>query len=403
MDSGGGDTQNGGGIVGEPAKRRGPKPDSKPAQTRRQELNRQAQRTHRERKEQYIRTLETDISRLREGYSNDMNAAHFSLQQQREALQAQEEENNILKEILASNGIPYEAELARRKAARQAENPGFSQAGSTSGTHSSEPRSNSALLTTPGTTVSSNTSPSASGVEYVDPKHGGGAYPQGGYHAAQSEQPGISEYPGPMTQMGQIDQVPASLGAEMPGIFEADPQLGIEFILTLENPCRDHIEPLSRCAALDGIENKDRIYSGHALMACAPPPSHLETPPDNHYPHQTYDLPHANLSTLLNLSRQLVTDSQYTPIMALQSLKAHNMYQSLTRDDIIRMREDLVAKVRCYGFGAVVEDFEFMDSLSSVLESKYESLRATHQQIGTYDTAGNPALLSQTTNVLTYS
>ncbi|KAK5084300.1 hypothetical protein LTS08_000266 [Lithohypha guttulata] len=29
---------------GQPAKRRGPKPDSKPAQTRRQELNRQAQR-----------------------------------------------------------------------------------------------------------------------------------------------------------------------------------------------------------------------------------------------------------------------------------------------------------------------------------------------------------------------
>lgn len=30
---------------GQPAKRRGPKPDSKPAQTRRQELNRQAQRS----------------------------------------------------------------------------------------------------------------------------------------------------------------------------------------------------------------------------------------------------------------------------------------------------------------------------------------------------------------------
>lgn len=31
-------------LDGQPAKRRGPKPDSKPAQTRRQELNRQAQR-----------------------------------------------------------------------------------------------------------------------------------------------------------------------------------------------------------------------------------------------------------------------------------------------------------------------------------------------------------------------
>lgn len=31
-------------LDGQPAKRRGPKPDSKPALTRRQELNRQAQR-----------------------------------------------------------------------------------------------------------------------------------------------------------------------------------------------------------------------------------------------------------------------------------------------------------------------------------------------------------------------
>jgi hypothetical protein len=141
-------------------------------------------------------------------------------------LQAQEDENNILKEILASNGIPYEAELARRKAARQAENPGLSQAGSTSGTHSTGPQSsNPPFLTTPGTTVSSNTSPGASGVELADPKQVGGMYPQGGFHAAQNEQPGISEYSLPM------NQVPGVTSIEMPGIFERDPQLGIEFIL----------------------------------------------------------------------------------------------------------------------------------------------------------------------------
>merc|ERR1712227_796745 len=50
-------------------KRRGPKPDSKPALTRRQELNRQAQRTHRERKEQYVKALEDEVVRLKEVYS----------------------------------------------------------------------------------------------------------------------------------------------------------------------------------------------------------------------------------------------------------------------------------------------------------------------------------------------
>lgn len=140
-------------------------------------------------------------------------------------------------------------------------------------------------------------------------------------------------------------------------------------------------------------------------MACAPPPSHLLTPEDNQYPHQTYELPHANLTTLLNLSRQLVTESQITPIMALQSLKNHEMYPSLSREDVLRMMEDLVAKVRCYGFGAVVEDFEFMDSLSSVLGTKFESLLVTQeQQAGIYDTGGDPAALSsRMTDVLSYS
>jgi hypothetical protein len=125
---------------------------------------------------------------------------------------------------------------------------------------------------------------------------------------------------------------------------------------------------------------------------------------DDQYPHQTYDIPHANLSTLLNLSRQLVTEGQITPIMALQSLKNHDMYQSLTRDDVLRMMEDLVAKVRCYGFGAVVEDFEFMDSLSSVLGSKFESLLASHEHPGAHGTSETPtALSSRMTDVLTYS
>lgn len=157
---------------------------------------------------------------------------------------------------------------------------------------------------------------------------------------------------------------------------------------------------------MDGIEDKNRVFSGHALMACAPPPSHLLTPSDNQYPHQTYDLPHANLSTLLNLSRQLVTEGQITPIMALQSLKNHDMYQSLERDDVLRMMEDLIAKVRCYGFGAVVEDFEFMDSLSSVLGTKFESLLAAHEheQHIVHDASGTPATLSsRMTDVLTYS
>jgi hypothetical protein len=79
---------------GNPPKRRGPKPDSKPALTRRQELNRQAQRTHRERKELYIKALEDEVLRLKEIFSN--------VSQDKEKLAA---ENKQLKNALAQNGI----------------------------------------------------------------------------------------------------------------------------------------------------------------------------------------------------------------------------------------------------------------------------------------------------------
>ena len=90
------------------------------------------------------------------------------------------------------------------------------------------------------------------------------------------------------------------------------------------------------------------------------------------YPHKTYDLPPANLTTLLNLSRTLVTEGQITPIMALQCLKDHELYHTLTRDDVKIIMETLNTKIRCYGFGACIEDFELMDCLSQVLGSKVD-------------------------------
>ncbi|KAI9676540.1 MAG: hypothetical protein M1817_000699 [Caeruleum heppii] len=81
---------------GQPAKRRGPKPDSKPALTRRQELNRQAQRTHRERKELYIKALEQEVLRLKETVSSSIRSRDEVLT-----------ENQQLKELLRQNGLSY--------------------------------------------------------------------------------------------------------------------------------------------------------------------------------------------------------------------------------------------------------------------------------------------------------
>jgi hypothetical protein len=127
----------------------------------------------------------------------------------------------------------------------------------------------------------------------------------------------------------------------------------------------------------------DSFISGHALMASCPPPSHIENVPEgNLYPHQTYQLPPPNLETLLNLSRQLITDGQVTPIMVLQTLKNHELYHTLTRDDMKTIIETLNTKIRCYGFGAVIEDFELRDCLHSVLGAKLERGKTPPSRLG---------------------
>ncbi|KAL4885256.1 hypothetical protein BJY04DRAFT_214590 [Aspergillus karnatakaensis] len=347
---------------GQPPKRRGPKPDSKPALTRRQELNRQAQRTHRERKEQYIKALEVEVARLREAYTQEISAANLAVHQHREMVNSVTEENNILKEILASHNINLEAEIERRKSERHI--PVFQSSPATGGSVGSQTAGVGSFsghtYSTPPTTISSGMSPRFNGVEKVD------------FSAAPDVSPhshGHGQLEMPCDALAAIDRRPPLQNG---GIFETQPQLQIDFILALESPCREHTDYLCR-RSIKEADDEDMPFSGHALMATCPPPSYIaNTSSEQVYPHKTYDLPHANLSTLLNLSRQLVTEGQVTPIMALQALKSHEVYTRLTRDDVKLIMDTLENKVRCYGFGAVVEDFELMDCFSSVLGSKVE-------------------------------
>ncbi|KAJ5153710.1 uncharacterized protein N7500_009149 [Penicillium coprophilum] len=380
---------------GQQPKRRGPKPDSKPALTRRQELNRQAQRytfqfdndlaglithrTHRERKEQYMRGLEVEVARLREAYTTEVVDAATTIQQHKAMLHTMREENEILKEILAANGIQYEAELERRRAERPPmafHSSPITVAGSSTASQTAPVAlSSSNHNTTPATTISSGMSPRVNGMDHSEVLPTiGYATQQQVYHTNAGDH-SMSMDHSSCAPVDTMQPMPANPG----GVFETDPQLQVDFILTLEGPCREHTDYLCR-RSITEADDEDMPFSGHALMASCPPPSYIaNTTPEQPYPHKAPDLPHANLSTLLNLSRQLVTEGQITPIMALQCLKNHELYTTLRRDDIKIIMDTLNTKVRCYGFGAVVEDFELIDCLSSVLGTKVE--------LGVYGTA----------------
>lgn len=120
-------------------------------------------------------------------------------------------------------------------------------------------------------------------------------------------------------------------------------------------------------------------FCGHALMASCPPvPDPDEVIPFGHGPRQnedaqkTWDLSKGSLTHLLDISMRLNLDGELTPVMAWGVILAHHRFRELTKEDINQITTELSGKIRCYGFGAVLEDFEVRDALANVFNAKPE-------------------------------
>ncbi|KAI0164740.1 hypothetical protein GGR57DRAFT_450438 [Xylariaceae sp. FL1272] len=321
---------------GNPPKRRGPKPDSKPALTRRQELNRQAQRTHRERKELYIKALEDEVLRLKEVFSN--------VSQDKDKLA---EENRQLRSLLHQNGISSSI-VSTMDDVISNPSMGYTSSGSISGSYAA---GSSSAFTPPMTSISV---PSVAGSTQM--------------------------------MMGQQHPVQSCVDYD---------QAGIDFVLTLEKPCMDHLPWLLE----RGSENPNEPC-GHALMASCPPEPFTELNDEIPFGHShssatapaadgvkseapngqqktktlpTWELSKGDLTTLLDLSKRLDLDGEITPVMAWGYILSHPRLTELNRQDFVKVTDDLKTKVRCYGFGAVMEEFEVRDALNSVLSAKPEA------------------------------
>lgn len=353
---------------GQPAKRRGPKPDSKPALTRRQELNRQAQRTHRERKELYIKALEDEVLRLKEIYS--------ITSQDKEKLA---EENRQLKQILSQNGMGMGTVTGGSSVLDDAmSNPsiGYASSASVTGSYAQAPSSHTSAFTPPlsATNMAHNR---GGGVSPLTTTH-----PHSHHHHHHSGQ-GQQLVAGPGGAGGQPNRNPN---------LDYD-QAGIDFVLTLEKPCMDHMPwLLERGTEVGGSEP-----CGHALMASCPPEPFPELTPDIPFGYsnvrapskptgaasaggggavetgqRTWELSKADLATLLDLSKRLNLDGEITPVMAWGMILGHPRLSELVMDDFARLAEELTSKIRCYGFGAVMEEFEVRDALENILSTKPE-------------------------------
>ncbi|KAH0552850.1 hypothetical protein GP486_006947 [Trichoglossum hirsutum] len=115
-------------------------------------------------------------------------------------------------------------------------------------------------------------------------------------------------------------------------------------------------------------------------MASCPPESHIINHPKVQWTAEDASKT-PSLSNLLDLSMRLNLDGEITPVMAWGMILGHPRFGELSSEDFESLKEELKGKIRCYGFGAVLEEFEVRDALTSVFATKQEaaSLRQTYE------------------------
>lgn len=129
----------------------------------------------------------------------------------------------------------------------------------------------------------------------------------------------------------------------------------------------DHMQFLvERASDIDG-----EFFTGHALMATCPPEIDMELHPSIPFGHcmphnhngyetttrdgkpakqKTWDLSKSDLANLLDLSKRLDLNGEITPVMAWGMVLGHPRFSELKEDDFKSMSEELLPKVRCYGY-----------------------------------------------------
>ena len=161
----------------------------------------------------------------------EISAANVSIQQHQQKIQTLSDENDILKGILSTHGIPFEAELERGKAefaaTRSQYSPPFTSSPGSQTQPGSSSTGNPPYTVTPATTASNNVSPAANGPAYFDTS----PTQQQFFNEPPTSQAPQGESVGTLDRSGPASDVPVQAMPAVGGIFEEDPQLQIDFIL----------------------------------------------------------------------------------------------------------------------------------------------------------------------------
>jgi hypothetical protein len=270
-----------------------------------------ANRNHRERKENYIKSLEREVLRLRE--------EEAAIVQTSKAVQ---EENAMLREILSQHSIPIPDRAAGLKHVATVSVRDVTDGGQC--LHVTMPD----MTGYAHTAFDSFTPPFSASVEMSSPDSG---------HTATQQTREISTQP---PERSFHNESPKSPGLANSSSLD-NPQIGIDFVLSLEQPCLGHTRG-------EGGISSD-VPSGHALTAQAPL---LTSAPPTLTPSSSWEIPAVEIDRLLDLSSQLDLLGEVTPVQAWARLRAYPKFEKLSRDNLEALKQALMVEVHCYGYVA---------------------------------------------------
>ncbi|CAK7204878.1 hypothetical protein SEUCBS139899_007640 [Sporothrix eucalyptigena] len=178
------------------------------------------------------------------------------------------------------------------------------------------------------------------------PKTDAFAYPNGA-------SPAMLPSPASGTTAGLSPSTVARLG-------DLDPtDVGMEFVLTLEQPCLAH---------LHGDPDKPEESNNHALTVSGKLCSMSGAPETNPVTHIDYKAaPKAILESMLSLSTALAPDRGLTPVQAWHRVRARPEFARLELGSVQALAITLKDLVQCHGFGAVIEQEVFADQIGALL------------------------------------
>ncbi|KAJ5168832.1 uncharacterized protein N7482_004426 [Penicillium canariense] len=136
-------------------------------------------------------------------------------------------------------------------------------------------------------------------------------------------------------------------------------QIGVDFVLSLERPC------LSHTRAPDTEEPSGHAMSMQGIL--------LSGAPQDLHDHTVWEVPARQLEKLFELSGCLGLDGYITPVQAWNRIISRLDITRILDTRLETLRSAMIPYIKCYGFGALMEEEIFEELLETVFgeESKF--------------------------------